>query len=359
MIDCIEIFDDFKDFNDDLMKCAKQTMTPFRGTFELTARCNFNCKMCYVHLTNEQANKIGQELSNEEWIRIALEARDAGLLYLTLTGGEIFTRPKFKELYLELHKMGFLIVLQSNGYFIDEKVMEWLSIYPPYRIRFTLYGVSDETYRVVTGIQDGFTRVNHAIDLILQAGIPFHMVGTIIKDNEKDLEEMYRYARKKGVYFMHTMGVVSPVRGATADVAGSRISSISTETLKKMITSMKKTQGWYYHRPFFLDDCGNYKSNFWLTWNGKLSLCAFMSKHAIDVQVKPFLEAWMELNKKLVANIRVPDKCKTCKFDAFCKRCPGILEAECGDPSQANAEFCKIAETYYELFYVSKEKERI
>ena len=24
--------------------------TPLAGNFELTARCNFDCKMCYVHL---------------------------------------------------------------------------------------------------------------------------------------------------------------------------------------------------------------------------------------------------------------------------------------------------------------------
>ena len=29
---------------------ACRTGTPLAGNFELTARCNFNCKMCYVHL---------------------------------------------------------------------------------------------------------------------------------------------------------------------------------------------------------------------------------------------------------------------------------------------------------------------
>ena len=27
---------------------------PISGTFELTPRCNFNCKMCYVHLSEEE-----------------------------------------------------------------------------------------------------------------------------------------------------------------------------------------------------------------------------------------------------------------------------------------------------------------
>ena len=33
---------------------ACRSGTPLAGNFELTARCNFNCKMCYVHLTAEE-----------------------------------------------------------------------------------------------------------------------------------------------------------------------------------------------------------------------------------------------------------------------------------------------------------------
>lgn len=36
---------------------------PISGTFELTPRCNFNCKMCYVHLLEKDIPKYGKELS--------------------------------------------------------------------------------------------------------------------------------------------------------------------------------------------------------------------------------------------------------------------------------------------------------
>jgi uncharacterized membrane protein YeiH len=35
---------------------------PISGNFELTARCNFNCPMCYVHLQQEDIQAIGREL---------------------------------------------------------------------------------------------------------------------------------------------------------------------------------------------------------------------------------------------------------------------------------------------------------
>ena len=65
--------------------CAKGI--PLAGNFELTARCNFNCRMCYVHLTPEEQRRRGAELTADEWLAIAEQARSQGMLFLLLTGG--------------------------------------------------------------------------------------------------------------------------------------------------------------------------------------------------------------------------------------------------------------------------------
>ena len=64
---------------------ACRSGTPLAGNFELTARCNFNCKMCYVHLTAEEQQRRGRELTADEWLAIAQEARSRGMLFLLLT----------------------------------------------------------------------------------------------------------------------------------------------------------------------------------------------------------------------------------------------------------------------------------
>ena len=48
---------------------------PIAGNFELTARCNFNCPMCYVHMTPEQLKASGrQERTAQQWLDIARAA---------------------------------------------------------------------------------------------------------------------------------------------------------------------------------------------------------------------------------------------------------------------------------------------
>ena len=38
---------------------GRQLGLPIGGNFELTARCNFNCPMCYVHLKKEDIEAQG------------------------------------------------------------------------------------------------------------------------------------------------------------------------------------------------------------------------------------------------------------------------------------------------------------
>ena len=44
----------FNQFVSKLLSESRNMIAPFDGTFELTPRCNLNCKMCYVRLTQDK-----------------------------------------------------------------------------------------------------------------------------------------------------------------------------------------------------------------------------------------------------------------------------------------------------------------
>ncbi len=335
-------------FTEELKETARQEAIPLSGVFELTARCNFNCSMCYIHLTPEQARAQGEELSTAEWLRIAEKAREAGMLNLTLTGGEIFVRRDFRELYTELKKMGFLVNLMSNGYLIDERVMEWLAKDPPYAMRFTLYGASNETYRAVTGIPDGFDRVSRAIDLVTGADIPFYLMGLIIKENNADILKMYEFAREKKVLFRHSIAVVNPVRGAAQDAAAHRVDY--TKFPASAFKDLPKAERLFRHHPRQLEDCAHYRRGFVVTWNGKMQLCSFLADPAEDIRALGFDAAWEKLLSDL-DGLKEPEKCHNCQYEGFCRRCPGVLAADCGGPDRVTDEYCRQAEFVYRAYH--------
>ena len=103
-----------------LYQKAAKNKIPISGTFELTPRCNMNCRMCYIRMSEEEMRVRGREYTASEWIEMGKICREQGMLFLLLTGGEPFLRADFKEIYLELSKMGFVISINSNATMITD-----------------------------------------------------------------------------------------------------------------------------------------------------------------------------------------------------------------------------------------------
>lgn len=131
-------------------RAALQTV-PISGAFELTPRCNFRCKMCYIRMTPQQMTAIGRERTALEWLEMGRQARDAGLLFLLLTGGEPFLRPDFEEIYTGLTKMGLSISINTNGSLLDDGLRALFRRLPPAMVNVTVYGASAAGYETLCG----------------------------------------------------------------------------------------------------------------------------------------------------------------------------------------------------------------
>ena len=131
------------------MAQAADAGQPVNGTFELTSRCNLGCKMCYIRTRAGDRAMKASELTADQWLDLARQGVDAGMLFLLLTGGEVFLRPDFFEIYEPLTDMGLLITLFTNATLITERTADKLARRPPNRTEVTLYGATRETYEAV------------------------------------------------------------------------------------------------------------------------------------------------------------------------------------------------------------------
>ena len=101
---------------------AREKGIPISGKFELTPLCNFNCKMCYVHLNADQLSQ--SVLPVETWKDLIHQAWNAGMINARLTGGECLAYPGFEELFLYLHSLGCTVNVLTNGFLLDENCIE-------------------------------------------------------------------------------------------------------------------------------------------------------------------------------------------------------------------------------------------
>ena len=120
--------------SDKLWNRAGTMRVPLTGAFELLPICNLNCKMCYVRKSPAEVEQLGGLIPAEQWLDWARQARDAGMLYPLLTGGEPFVRQDFFEIYAGMQKMGLQISINSNGTLITQDIAKWLGKHRPVRI---------------------------------------------------------------------------------------------------------------------------------------------------------------------------------------------------------------------------------
>lgn len=333
-----------REFGRALAEKASLNMVPLSGTFELTPKCNFRCKMCYVRLDSGQMAAIGAERTTEDWISIGRQAADMGCLTLLLTGGEPFLRPDIKQIYEALINMGFLITIYSNASLVTEEIVQWLCKSPPQRIRVTLYGASNETYEKVCGDPLGYDRAVRGVTLLQQAGLPLNLFSTIIKENEPDRNAMAAFAAQRQLPFTSTAFVNPPVRGAVSSALTSRLCVDKVKTVVKNMPPQTYGNFSPYADP--LARCNGIKSSFWVTWDGRMTLCSM----ATDLFTYPFemgfRQAWQELGK-LLNQVKPPQECVKCEYKRFCQSCIGVFCSETGSSNLTNDRICSIAKARF------------
>ena len=143
-------------FSESLHTRVRAGQIPLNVTIEVTRRCPLVCAHCYNNLPMGDRNAQLQELTYAEHCRILDELADAGCLWLLYTGGEIFARKDFLDIYTYARKLGFFITLYTNGNLITPAVADYLTTWRPFSLEITLYGRTRETYEALTGVP-GFT----------------------------------------------------------------------------------------------------------------------------------------------------------------------------------------------------------
>ena len=78
---------------------------------------------------------------------LAREAKDKGMVFALLTGGEPFVRKDFFEIYEAMKDMGLMISINTNGSMLKGEIRRRLIENPPFRINVSLYGGCIETYK--------------------------------------------------------------------------------------------------------------------------------------------------------------------------------------------------------------------
>ena len=88
---------------------------PLGVQFDVTYRCNERCVHCYLDHDDHG------EMTASEYKKLLDELAQAGVLFLTMSGGEIMLRKDFFEILEYARALMFSVKLKTNGVLIRER----------------------------------------------------------------------------------------------------------------------------------------------------------------------------------------------------------------------------------------------
>lgn len=332
---------------------AKNAGVPLAGNFELTARCNFNCKMCYVHQLHCPVEK---ELSAQQWIAIGKAARERGMLFLLLTGGEPFLRPDFAEIYTELRKMGLLISINTNASLLTDELMEVFKKYPPVRFNISLYGGCNETYRSLCG-NAAYDLVTKNILRLKDAGFDVKINCSVTPYNVSDVPAIYAFGKEHNLPVQAVTYMYPPVRindcnygdapaRFTAEDAAKyqlfcREQYLTPEQLATTATALPEGEAECVGELGEPIRCRAGRTAFWMTWDGRMLPCGMFPNDGHSVVEKGFDAAWMGTRVD-TAGLRLPPECTNCEKKNRCVACAAACLAETGSTQIKPEYICRM-----------------
>ena len=320
----------FTKWKGQMIASAKETKTPICATFELTPRCNLDCKMCYVH--NQQSNGLQEkEMSTETWKRIFDEAYESGMLFATLTGGECLMRKDFKELYLHLWKKRVYLTVMTNGILLNEEYVSFFKQYKPVHVQISLYGSSEAGYQHVTG-HTGFAKTVSAISNLMAAGIAVQVALTPSSYMKDDYISTLRFCQENG--FRYKPGEFSLIENREDSeksdhyLTEDEIVALSMERATLMgkriepVHALPPCGGGCTEAPKGLI-CNAGKTSAVVSWDGRMCLCTALVNSKASVLEMPYASAW-EKTKELASEVLLGAECVGCAYNDVCPQCPAI-----------------------------------
>ena len=345
---------EYKDFSLNVHTQAARTRTVVNAQIELTYGCNLHCVHCYTDCYN-RPDLIKQELSYEEVIRILDQLAEEGCLWVCFTGGEIFMRRDFLDIYAYAKQKGFLITLLTNGTLFTEAMADYLKEHPPFAIEISCHGATEETFDRITQVKGSFQRFLKGIRLLVERGLPIKIKTKAMTVNQHELDQIKAFVEGLGTQF-RLSNVIYPRLNGDLTPAIYRLSPEEIVALESQeedgepedrCTEAEGQLGPPADDRLFRCGCGTtaVHINAW----GKLGACTWVSEPRADLRQTTVADAIAEVFPQIRgARYQGETPCRTCHVHLFCEKMPAIAAAENGDREQPVEHFCRMAYTRVE-----------
>jgi hypothetical protein len=175
-----------------------------RASWELNLGCNYDCEHCYLDL------KRFEGLDWHQRVELLQLMRDAGVVWLQLTGGEPLIDKLFTDTYTYAWDLGMMVSISTNASRLwRPEILDLLRTRPAYRLTISVYGATAERYDTLVRRRGAFDKFHKGLIAGLEAGLRMNLNLVVTKTNDTEVDAMVAMAERFGLPY-HVFANMSP-----------------------------------------------------------------------------------------------------------------------------------------------------
>lgn len=245
--------------------------------WEVTNRCNLQCKHCLALSGKPRPN----ELTTEEAVVALVKFHSAGATNIYFTGGEPFSRPDFLTLLQKTASLRLHTDVITNATMFDEKTLKVVKDLGV-KLGISLDGSDALTNDAIRG-QGTFEKIIKTLQWCQNIGVPVQLYVVVVSSNVDQLEALGGLAKEYGctgihfnevtlagraLEFIHDLGLSSEEHGRLPNI----IASIANKTFDEKLSQTD-------------NKCWVDGSTLYMTVDGNLYLCSEIFQRRPDLMV--------------------------------------------------------------------------
>jgi MoaA/NifB/PqqE/SkfB family radical SAM enzyme len=351
---------------------------PLKGNIDLTYRCDFNCRHCWLRIP-PGAPERREELSLQEIKAIADESRAMGCREWVISGGEPMLHPDFPEVFDYLTRDTVKYSLNTNGSLITPEIARLMRRKGVKMV--ALYGATPETYDDVTRTPGAFDASMHGFSCLREAGAGFIVQLVPMRANYHQWDAMMALARslsphwRVGAPWLYLSCDRTPHRNA--EIAAQRLppkdvialdppdpsSAAQMDELPSSCPGCTEEPGGKIDDRLFAR-CIDQRRDFHIDPYGQMTFCCFVKDPSLryDLRHGTFCDAWDDFIPSLKDRVRGGDEyksnCGACQHRSDCRWCAVYAYLETGRYSAPIPYLCETAaeERHFKMQWPSKHR---
>src|SRR5271154_7202766 len=180
---------------------------PWNVHLDLTYRCNERCVHCY--LDHEDYG----EMTTLEIEGVLKQLAEAGTLFLTLSGGEIFLRQDLFELIAYARSLHFDVSVKTNALLVDAEKARRLQELGVRGVQISIYSAEPEVHDAITKVRGSLARSLAAIRLLQEHGLRVKIACPLMTHNLTAYRGVQALAEELGIPYILDLTITPKMDG--------------------------------------------------------------------------------------------------------------------------------------------------